>query len=1650
MFWLQKSSRGLTARQRPVIRLGSTAWIIVLAMTLVAVETVRTQPFPATVTTLENQKPGTPNWLLTHPAPNREIEGYASLTSVNRGGLVNLFVNTTNLTYLLDVFRVGWYGGTGARELLGPVTNAGSVQPLPLRDPATGLIECRWTNPYALNIPATPGDPTDWASGVYLVRLTGGQDGKQSYIIFAVRDDDRSTDLLLQMSFSTYQAYNNWGGTSLYAFNSQPAPAQKVSFNRPYAAGPAGFLNYWNGSGDFFANSSIAGPGWESSLVHWLEREGYDVSYCSSLDVHAKTNLLINHKAFVSMGHDEYWSYPMRWNVQAARDRGVNLAFLSSDTCYWQVRFEPSAVDGTPNRTEVCYKSLADPVAFTSSNKLTTVNFHSPPVNDNEASLLGVNFFAAGISGDLMVNDAGQWEFANTGLPTGQILPGLLGYEVDVTNNTSPNSIQVALASPLVLLNNIGQTSLRYSQATSYQTTNGATVFAAGSMQWSWGLADVDPHIIRPPMVNPAVQQITRNLLARMANASPPASTFFFRTDSETEGHWKPRYGTDGYVFPNTATNLPPYALIDSGTASLSTYLPASNDERSLELPDASARALAGWSSMTSFTLDLNLTDNGNHQVAFYFWDWNHSNRTELVEIFDAATTNLLDRRVVKDFDNGQWWVWQINGHVQVRFTNLSGPDCLVNALAFGNGAAANFIAEDPRTRGFWNQYYGADGQWIAGAAPTIPTYGNLQFWSFGTNSWNITNTDPRLLNLPASGNGSVAFWETPSLGGFNLNLKDNQWHKLAVYCLDADHSARVQGISLFDDANKTMLDSRIVTNFSAGKYLVWNVRGAVNVRVQNLGPRSSAIGGIFLGPTNLPPIIALSSPLNLQSFNMPTNILIRAAATDLDGSIQQVNFYADGYLLAYVTNAPYTVTWSNALVGAHVLSTLAIDNNLALSATNLVRIVVLPPLNYQPLVATVTSPANGSTFAAPADIGASASVNATSAAVIGGQFVVDGLPYGPIFSNTLPMLDLTNLYAGLHNVSLVVTDAFGVVTLASNNVVTVVSPTASVVFREFESVHGGRWSGSYGTQGYVLINNLTNLPSYVSVAPSGNDSTILTSSTPDGRALQNPNSDFTDAVVGVWSSATNFVLDVNLTDGNRHRIELYCLDWFYLGGTQTIQVADAVTGTLLDTRTVANFTNGVYVVWDVIGHVQFSFTTLQTNYPATLTGVFLDPPRTSPAVSVITPTNGSYFARPAMIALGAFAFGGTNHLIIAEFLTNGVHLGYGDGGVPASFTWPNPPPGRYTLTARVVDTSGASATSSPVSITIEPAAAAASFFQSNTNGQGNWLGWYGRQGYLVSGNQTNLPSYLSLVADSPISLWPAYNSDARALQSADGTARVAAGWQADTNLLLDLEFLDTTFHRVTLYCMDWDTLLGADGGDGDASLVDGESVEVLDRISGAVLDHQALPAFTNGVYATWDMKGHVQFRIARSNGLPAIVSGVFLDPSGRLPAIAITNPLASTIFVTPTNIILTADAGADTNNVTRMEFYANASLLAVLSNQPPYTFIWTNVPVGTFSLTAREVGGGGWVESVPIHISVFTNNVVSFISTGFLQDGTVQFTALGPAGATLQLEAAFSLDRDAAWLPVATNSSGAEFFQFVVSDPTNYPQRFYRLNVLP
>lgn len=475
----------------------------------------------------ENARPGTTDWQITYLSENHEIEGYASLTSVNRGGNITFYVNTAEPSFQLQIFRLGWYGGLGGRNIgvdgLGSsVTLPGKVQPVPVPDPVTGLIECAWSPSYTLNIPNN-ADPTVWPSGIYVAKLTGLTSTLQRYIIFAVRDDARAADYLFQSSVSTFQAYNNWGGKSLYDFNSPTGHAWKVSFNRPYdeAYGTP------DGAGQFIS-------GFEYNMVRFLEKEGYDVTYATNVDLHENPNILNNHKAFLSVGHDEYWDWNERSTVTAARDRGVGLGFFSANTSYWQTRFEASTVDGAPDRTLVCYKYDAltnDPYNRDANHRndyLVTTQWRLAPVNRPEGALIGVQSMDTpngGIAGDIVITAASNplFTIAPTGAVNGDHLTNILGYEVDrFVTGVSPSTIQLLAHSPFTQAND---PNTYYSDMTVYQAPSGAMVFGAGTMEIPWGIDDYIDFANDPGLHvtgnQPIAQQFTRNVLARLIDKPP-------------------------------------------------------------------------------------------------------------------------------------------------------------------------------------------------------------------------------------------------------------------------------------------------------------------------------------------------------------------------------------------------------------------------------------------------------------------------------------------------------------------------------------------------------------------------------------------------------------------------------------------------------------------------------------------------------------------------------------------------------------------------------------------------------------------------------------------------------------------------------------------------------------------------------------------------------------------------------------------------------------------------------------------------------------------------------------------------------------------------------------------------------------------------
>ncbi|WP_164932001.1 RICIN domain-containing protein [Janthinobacterium sp. 17J80-10] len=483
-------------------------------------------PAAASVIALENAKQGNAGWQLVNPALNHEIEGYASLTSVNRGGEIDFFINTSASSYNIDVYRMGYYGGTGARLMQSFQGIARQAQPLPCLNP-DNVIECDWSAGQRLRIPDVESDPRSgayWPSGIYLARLsTNATPVKDSYVIFVVRDDARAATYVQQLPVSTYQAYNFWGGKSMYTgCESHPngwdcgpnqLPASAVSFNRPYGRGATAASAPGVGAGEFLTNVqpahagyNISNAGWDYNMLRWVEKQGYDVKYISNLDLHENAEVLRQAKAFISVGHDEYYSKAMWDRVVAARAAGINLAFFSANQLFWQVRFTPGTYgENKTNRTMICYRGGGDPVR---DNNLTTDQFRF--LGRPEASLIGNQYITDPVVGDITITNAGHWLFAQTGATNGALLKGLLGYEVNsYVEGISPAQTKKLASSPFTF--NSGSMT---SDVTFYVDASSSQIFSTGSMQWSWGLDNYVPGNVRPDYTSTVAQASTANLFA--------------------------------------------------------------------------------------------------------------------------------------------------------------------------------------------------------------------------------------------------------------------------------------------------------------------------------------------------------------------------------------------------------------------------------------------------------------------------------------------------------------------------------------------------------------------------------------------------------------------------------------------------------------------------------------------------------------------------------------------------------------------------------------------------------------------------------------------------------------------------------------------------------------------------------------------------------------------------------------------------------------------------------------------------------------------------------------------------------------------------------------------------------------------------------
>jgi len=509
----------------------------------------------------ENLLPGSPSseWDV-NLAGDLSIQGFATDISVEKGSTVHFKIDVASpsTNYRIKIYRLGYYQGNGARLIEDLGDFSGTPQPFINNDPVTGLTDCSsWSESASWNV------PYDAVSGVYIVKLTRADNNGSSHMVFIVRDDLANSPILFKTSDATWQAYNHYRYHSLYVGPVGVfSHAVKVSYNRPFYTRDG--LGGGNGTKDWLFNA-------EYPMIRWLERNGYNVSYTTDLDMDRDPTPITPavHKILLSVGHDEYWSAAERLKFENARDAGVHLAFFSGDEVYWKTRWEDN------HRTLVCYKEGTmgeyscggkcdpEPGIWTGLWRDGCTPVYQP--NDGcrpETPLSGQISWSnsrGAIEVPAIYKNLGFWRHTSIASSTSGLtvtLPyGTLGDEWDAyqdqySSTYPPHRI---IFSSTFLNGETHNLSL-------YRANSGALVFAAGTMQWSWGLDENHDNGNSAPSTD--MQQATVNILADMGVL--PTTIQSGLIASATGDNISP---TTVITFPSNGATLPGDAVTISGTS---------------------------------------------------------------------------------------------------------------------------------------------------------------------------------------------------------------------------------------------------------------------------------------------------------------------------------------------------------------------------------------------------------------------------------------------------------------------------------------------------------------------------------------------------------------------------------------------------------------------------------------------------------------------------------------------------------------------------------------------------------------------------------------------------------------------------------------------------------------------------------------------------------------------------------------------------------------------------------------------------------------------------------------------------------------------------------------------------------------------------
>lgn len=445
--------------------------------------TATTNPAPSSTTSVaaprlaagnpivaENARPGTTAWEIGTQSGDT-ISGFADHTSAQAGQTVKLYVSTAAAHFHVDVYRMGYYGGAGARLIDSSAETPGVQQPACPVTSGVNMVNCSaWTSSVSLSV--TPA----WVAGDYLLKLVA-EPGQSSYVPLTITDPSNSSTYLAINSVFTWQAWNPYGGYDMFGGPAAPNlndRAKVASYDRPYAYAFSG----GDGSGDFL---SIEYP-----FVRFAEQLGLNISYATDIDITKDPGQLLQHKVIVSLGHNEFWSAPERQGVLYARDHGVNVMFLGATPGLRPARLQDSPLG--PDREMVAYRDpIADPIYQTDPKLATANTWNQPPLDAPPSQVVGNTYGGYGIDDPMVITNPTAWPFAGTGVTSGTQLPHVIAGDYDhyLAGQPGPTDVEILAQSPVVT--DYGHHD--YADMIYYSAPGGAGVFSTGSIGWTPALS---------------------------------------------------------------------------------------------------------------------------------------------------------------------------------------------------------------------------------------------------------------------------------------------------------------------------------------------------------------------------------------------------------------------------------------------------------------------------------------------------------------------------------------------------------------------------------------------------------------------------------------------------------------------------------------------------------------------------------------------------------------------------------------------------------------------------------------------------------------------------------------------------------------------------------------------------------------------------------------------------------------------------------------------------------------------------------------------------------------------------------------------------------------------------------------------------------